>query len=151
LLLFPLFVLLLNCPYPDPPVFLPVSFCSAPCPSRGEGQPCGPFVADRSQTITVRTPNFRKANFQFFKEIVSRTSWEMVLRYRGPEQSWQIFKDTFHTAQELSFPRCKKLGKEGKRPAWWSQDLMVKLKSKRELHRQWKQGQGRVYGCCPAV
>ena len=32
--------------------------------------------------------------------------------------------------QELSVPRCKKSGKEGKRTAWL-----------RELHRQWKQGQ----------
>jgi len=65
----------------------------------------------------------------------------MVLRDRGAEQSWQIFKDTFHRVQELSVPRCKKSGKEGKRPAWLSQDLLIKLKGKRELHRQWKQGQ----------
>jgi len=35
----------------------------------------------------------------------------------------------------------KKSGKEGKRLAWLSQDLLAKLKVKRELHRQWKQGQ----------
>jgi len=54
---------------------------------------------------------------------------------------WQIFKDTFHRAQELSVPRCKKSGKEEKRLAWLSQDLLVKLKGNRELHREWKQGQ----------
>ena len=69
---------------------------------------------------TVRTLNFRKANFQLFKELVRRTPWETVLRERGTEQSWQIFKDTFHRAQELSVPKCKKSGKEGKRPAWLS-------------------------------
>jgi len=63
-----------------------------------------------------RTLNFRKANFQLFKELVSRTPWEMVLRDRGAEQSWKIFKDIFHRAQELSVPRCKKSGKEGKTP-----------------------------------
>ena len=45
--------------------------------------------------------------------------------------------------QELSVPRCKKSGKEGKRPAWLSQHLLVKVKSKGELHRQgqvtWKE------------
>jgi len=53
LLLFPLFAVLLNCPYPNPPVsasFFP--FSSAP--RRGEGRPCGAFVASRSQTITQR-------------------------------------------------------------------------------------------------
>jgi len=44
----------------------------------------------------------------------------MVLKDKGSEQSWQIFKDAFHRAQDLSVPRSKKLGKEGKRPAWLS-------------------------------
>ncbi|KFR11850.1 hypothetical protein N306_05276, partial [Opisthocomus hoazin] len=88
----------------------------------------------------VRTLNFRKANFQLFKELVSRTPWETVLRDKDAEQSWQVVKDAFHRAQELSVPRCKKSGKEGKRPAWLSPDLLVKLKGKRELHKQWKQG-----------
>jgi len=51
LFLFPLFFVLLNCPYPDPPVsacFFP--FSSAP--QRGEGRPHGAFVAGRSQTTT---------------------------------------------------------------------------------------------------
>jgi len=51
LLLFPLFAVLLNCPYPDPPVsacFFP--FSSAP--RWGEGWLRGAFVAGRSQTVT---------------------------------------------------------------------------------------------------
>ena len=66
----------------------------------------------------VWTLNFRKADFQLLKELVNRTPWETAVRDRGAEQSWQIFKDTFHRVQELSIPRCKKLGKEGKRPGW---------------------------------
>ena len=51
LFLFPLFAVLLNCPYPNPPVsasFFPFS----PASRRGEGQPRGAFVAGGSQTIT---------------------------------------------------------------------------------------------------
>jgi len=92
-------------------------------------------------TSIVRTLNFRGKQTSTSKEAVSRTHWEMVLRDSGANQSWQIFKDAFHRAQELSVPRCKESDKEGKRPAWLSQDLLVKLKGKRELHRQWKQGQ----------
>ncbi|KFR01676.1 hypothetical protein Y956_12986, partial [Nipponia nippon] len=88
----------------------------------------------------VRTLNFRKANFQLFKELNNKTLWEMALRDKGAEQSWQVFKDAFHRAQELSIPRCRKLGKEGKRPAWLSHYLGVKLKAKKRLHRQWKKG-----------
>jgi len=68
----------------------------------------------------VRNLNFRKANFQLFRELVNGTPWERVLRDRGAEQSWQIFKDTLQRVQELSVPRCKKSGKEGKRPSWLS-------------------------------
>jgi len=64
----------------------------------------------------------------------------MVLRDRGAEQSWHVFKDAFRRAQELSIPRCKNSGREGKKPALRSQDLLVTLKGKRELHKQWKQG-----------
>ncbi|PKU39791.1 rna-directed dna polymerase from mobile element jockey-like [Limosa lapponica baueri] len=89
----------------------------------------------------IRTLNFRKANFPLFKELVSKGPWETALRDNGAEQSWQIFKDAFHRVQELSIPRCKKSGKEGKTRAWLSQDLLVKLKGKEEMPRQWKQGQ----------
>jgi len=63
-----------------------------------------------------------------------------ALRDRGAEQNWQIFKDAFHRAQELSIPRCKKTAKEGKREVWLSQDLLVKLKGKKEMHKWWNQG-----------
>jgi len=68
----------------------------------------------------VRTLNFMISNFLLFKELRSRTPWETVLRDRGAEKSWQIFKDAFHRAQELSVPRSNKSGKERKRPAWLS-------------------------------
>jgi len=51
LFLFPLFAVLLNCPYPDPSV----SACFFPFSSaawRGEGRPRGAFVAGRSETRT---------------------------------------------------------------------------------------------------
>jgi len=90
--------------------------------------------------VKSKLRNFRKTKFQLFKELVSWTLWETALGDKGAEQSWQIFKDTFHKAQELSIPRCKKSGKEGRRLAWLSQDLLAKLKGKKEMHRQWKQG-----------
>ncbi|KAJ7425634.1 hypothetical protein BTVI_02330 [Pitangus sulphuratus] len=90
---------------------------------------------------TVRPLNFRKADFQLFKEIVNRTPMETVLRDKGVEQSWQIFKGDFHRAQEPVILRYKKSGKEGKRLAWLSRDLLVKLKGKKHMLRIWKQGQ----------
>jgi len=56
----------------------------------------------------VRTLSFRKAKSQMFKPLVSGTPRETTLVDTGAEQSWQIFKDAFHRAQELLIPRYKK-------------------------------------------
>ena len=98
------------------------------------------------------TLNCRRANFQLFKEIVRRTPWETVLRDRGTEQSWQLFKDVFHRAQELSIPKCKKSGSEGKRPAWLRQETLVKLRRGNctgSGSRDWLPGKsiGKLPGC----
>jgi len=53
LFLFPLFAVLLNCPYPDPP-FSACFFPFSSAPRWGEGRPRGAFVAGRSQTITFK-------------------------------------------------------------------------------------------------
>ncbi|KFQ27244.1 hypothetical protein N331_08889, partial [Merops nubicus] len=89
----------------------------------------------------ISTLNFKKANFQLFKELLNRTPWEAVLRDKGTEQSWQIHKEAFHRVQELSKPMCRKSGKKRKRLAWLSHKLLVELKNKVKLHKQLKQGQ----------
>ncbi|KFQ21233.1 hypothetical protein N331_04258, partial [Merops nubicus] len=89
----------------------------------------------------VKSLNFKKANLQLFKELISKTPWEIVLRDKGVEQSWQIFKDTYHRVQELTVPSCRTPGREGRRPARLSRDLLARLKDKMRLHKEWKQGQ----------
>jgi len=53
----------------------------------------------------VRTLNFRKAKFQLFKELVSRTPWESALRDKGAKQSWHICKDAFHKSARALDPQ----------------------------------------------
>ena len=89
----------------------------------------------------IRTLNFRKADFQLFRKLINRTSWKNVLMGKGAEQSWHIFKEAFLSLQELSIPSCNKSGKQGKRMAWLNRGLLIKLKSKNRMRRQWKQGQ----------
>ena len=75
LFLFPLFAVLLNCPYPDPPV----SACSFPfssAPRRGEGRPRGAFVAGCGQTRT-RT----KDQFLLFDSSVIGCLEKMIAKY----------------------------------------------------------------------
>ena len=73
--------------------------------------------------------------------LVNKTPWETFLKDKGAEKSCQIFKEAFLRAQEISISRCRKTGKEGKRPALLNQGLLVKLKSKKKMLRQWKEAQ----------
>lgn len=63
------------------------------------------------------------------------------LKFKGrrADQSWQLFKATFPTVQELSILVCRKLSKAEQ--AQLGKDLLLKLRSKKEMHRQWKWGQ----------
>ncbi|PKU31931.1 hypothetical protein llap_17764 [Limosa lapponica baueri] len=83
----------------------------------------------------VRMLNFRRPNVQLFKELVEGTPAD-----KGAEESWQLLNNIFLRVQELSVPIRKKSGKEGRRPPWLSKNLLVKLKCKKEMHRQWNQG-----------
>lgn len=87
----------------------------------------------------VKAQSFRKTIFHLFKGRMDGTCWETVIKHKGAEESWEIFKCTFLREQELSIPTCKKLGKEVRRSASLSQDLLTKLKYKNEMHRQWRQ------------
>lgn len=74
-----------------------------------------------------------------FKELADGILSETALRDKGAGESWQLFEDIFIRAQTLLIPVCKKPGKQRRRPALLSKDFLVKLKHKREEHRQWKQ------------
>ena len=63
------------------------------------------FVTSRKTGLAqseVRTLNFGRANLRLFKELLDKITWEAVLREKGVEKSWLLFKDTFLSAQELS-------------------------------------------------
>ena len=108
----------------------------------------------RKAKSKIRKLNFRKAHFQLIRKLVNKTSWKTVLMGKGGEQSWQIFKEGFLRMQELFIPRWSQSGKEDKRPTWLNHHLMAKLKSKKKIHRQWKQRQvlcekyKAMYGWC---
>lgn len=85
----------------------------------------------------VRPLNFRKANFQFFKELVNRVPWETALRDTGAELSWQIFTEVFHSSRASNFHEQET--EQGRQEnGRLSRELLVKLKGKKRRHRQWK-------------
>jgi len=90
----------------------------------------------------IRTLHCRKDNLQ---GVVNKIPWEPVLEDKGAEQSWKIFMEAVLRAQELSIPKCRKSGKEGKRLPWLNHSQLVKLEGQEKMHRQWRQGE---VPCC---
>lgn len=67
------------------------------------------LLRDIRQTKSkIRKLNFRKANFQLFRELVNRTLQESVFKNMGVEHRWKIFKEAFARAQEISILWCWK-------------------------------------------
>ena len=57
--------------------------------------------------------------------------WEVVLRDKGTEQRWQLFKDTFLRVQELSNLQDKKSSRGGRKLAWLGKSLLVRVRERK--------------------
>ena len=51
--------------------------------------------------------DFRRADFNLFRDLFGRISWDMALGRRGVQESWLIFKDHLLQAQEWSMPTSR--------------------------------------------
>lgn len=73
----------------------------------------------------IKTLKFRRANFQFFKEVVDRMPWKLPSGIMELNRAEHPFKDISLREQEVTIPIFKKSDKECRRPAWQSKDLLV--------------------------
>jgi len=78
----------------------------------------------------IKTLDFRRANFGFFKDLLGGISWVSALEVRGIQESWLMFKHHFIHAQDRYIPTSKKSSKGCRVPAWMSEELLAKLKWK---------------------
>jgi len=85
--------------------------------------------------------NFRRADFGLLRDLLGRIPWDKALEGRGTQESWSVFKDHLLQAQERCIPTKRKSGRNSRRLAWMNQELLAKLKQKKEAYRGWQQGQ----------
>lgn len=104
------------------------------------GGSCNPEHMGQVQP-KVRTLNFKEEEFQVFREIVSVIPWETALRDKEQNRAGRsVRKSSTECKSWLSM--YKKLGKEGKRPAWLSRTLSVKLQGKKQSIDSWSLDRG---------
>ncbi|PKU27650.1 glycerol kinase [Limosa lapponica baueri] len=96
--------------------------------------------AARRVRSKLTTLEFRRADFGLLRDLIGRVPWEKVLKGRGAQGNWLVFKDHLLQAQERYIPKKKKSEKKARMPAWINKELLYKLKTKKEAYRGWKQG-----------
>ena len=65
----------------------------------------------------LTTLDFRRADFDLFRDLLSRVPWDKALEERGAQESWLIFEDHLLQAQERCIPTKRNSGKTSRRPA----------------------------------
>ncbi|KAK4815724.1 hypothetical protein QYF61_006762 [Mycteria americana] len=91
-----------------------------------------------SKTATLE---FWRADFGLFRRLVERVPWEAALMGKGVQEGWTFFKEEVLKAQERAVPRCRKMSRRGRRPAWLTRELWLELRKKRRVYDLWKKGQ----------
>ncbi|KAK4830060.1 hypothetical protein QYF61_008398 [Mycteria americana] len=90
-----------------------------------------------SRTATL---DFRRADFGLLRRLVERVPWEAALMGKGVQEGWTFFKEEALKAQERAVPRCRKMSRRGRRPAWLNRELWLELRKKRRVYDLWKKG-----------
>ncbi|XP_068521397.1 uncharacterized protein [Anas acuta] len=86
--------------------------------------------------------DFQRADFELFRTLVGRVPWEAVLKGRGVQEVWALFKKEILMAQEWSVPTCPKTSWRGRRPAWLNRELHLELRRKKRVYNLWKKRAG---------
>uniref|UniRef100_A0A493TTX5 Reverse transcriptase domain-containing protein n=1 Tax=Anas platyrhynchos platyrhynchos TaxID=8840 RepID=A0A493TTX5_ANAPP len=95
----------------------------------------------RKGTSKTTVLDFRRADFGLLRTLVGGIPWEEVLKGRGVQEGWALFKRQILMAQERSVPMCPKMSQRGRRPAWLNRELWLELRRKKRVYNLWKSGQ----------
>ena len=63
----------------------------------------------------------------------SSVPWQSVFEGLGVHERWSVLKNHRLKAQEQAIPLCRKSSKQGPRPAWFSRELLLEVRRKKEI------------------
>ncbi|KFQ24942.1 hypothetical protein N332_13039, partial [Mesitornis unicolor] len=84
------------------------------------------------------TLDFCRADFGLFRDLVGRIPWEAVLKDKGVQEGWTLFKKELLKVQEQAVPMCRKTSWQERRPAWLNRELWLELRKKKRVYDLWK-------------
>ncbi|PKU42080.1 rna-directed dna polymerase from mobile element jockey-like [Limosa lapponica baueri] len=86
----------------------------------------------RNGVSKTSTLDFQREDFSLFRTLVGRVPWEIVLRGKGVQEGWTLFKKEILKAQEQAVPMRRKIKGWGKWLAWLNKELLMGLRGKKE-------------------
>ncbi|PKU29972.1 hypothetical protein llap_19725 [Limosa lapponica baueri] len=91
-----------------------------------------------SKTSTL---DFDRADFSLFRTLAERVPWGIVLKGKGVQEGWTLFKKEILKAQEQAVPMHRKIKGRGKCLAWLNKELLMGLMKEKRVYHLWKKGQ----------
>ena len=79
--------------------------------------------------------NFRKGNYNKFRELLSLINWEDVFRDKTCSEMWAIFKDIIEKIQLECIPKIKLRASTNKKPGWWTSEIQRTIKDKENAYK----------------
>lgn len=80
---------------------------------------------------SAKVLEFRRADFDLFKDLFGRVPQDRALEGRGTQECWLMFKDHLLQDKERCIPIRRKSGKNARMPPWMDKELLKKLKGKK--------------------
>jgi len=90
----------------------------------------------------ITTMDFRRADFGLFRLLVDSVPRQRVLKGKGVQEGWTIFKEEVSKAQERAVPMCCKTNQQGRRPACLNRELLQGLRKKGASTTYGRKGKG---------
>ena len=69
--------------------------------------------------------DFQRADFGVFRMLVERLPWERVLKRKGVQEGWTLFKEEVLKDQKQAVPVCWQTNCRGRPPAWLNRELCL--------------------------
>ncbi len=82
----------------------------------------------------IKVPDFRKANFNKFRELMNSVEWTVMFRGKNVNQIWELFKSILIEGISNCIPYRQLRRKD--RPKWWNREIQSLTKLKAE---KWKE------------
>ena len=86
-------------------------------------------ILDDVRRVTNKTSimNFKKVDFDQFRELVAQVPWESLLKGKGVQEAWTLVKMEILKTQVQAVPECHKVIRRGRRPVWMNWELLWRL------------------------